>query len=375
MKIVLWISFGVIIVVGLVIGAGFWMFHKETKEVNPEYIVQFLKDNATNKNVSLSINHNNEKWLALNAEEPLPLASTVKIIVAIEFARQAADGRIDPEKKVKLKELENYYVPKTDGGAHEAWIESLTKHKQMDSVSLNEIAKGMIAFSSNANTDYLIDVLGLENINQVRKDLHLTDHEPMYPIVSALFIPMEIMNEKNLTKQETFKALKEMDMAEYRKHAIQIHNRWLTKPPTESEKSQLVKMMDMDFQKIWSDRLPRATTKDYVSIMEKLNQKSFFDKQVYKHLDPIMEQLMNNPKNREWLKHAGQKGGSTAFILTVSMYATDQKGNQTELAFFANDLSLVEQQKLSRNMNSFQLKFLKEPEFRQYVKQELAGIQ
>ncbi len=52
----------------------------------------------------------------------------------------------------------------------------------------------------------------------------------------------------------------------------------------------------------------------------------------------------------------------------MAMYATDQEGNQTELAFFANDLSTMEQIKLSKNMNAFQLKFLTDEDFRKKVK-------
>ena len=125
----------------------------------------------------------------------------------------------------------------------------------------------------------------------------------------------------------------------------------------------------MDFQKIWSDRLPRSTTSDYVSIMNTLNSKTYYKKDVYEFLDPVMEQLMKNQKNSEWLVHAGQKGGSTAFVLTSAMYATDKEQNKTEIVFFSNDLSILEQKKLSQNLNAFQLKFLKEEKFRVEVKE------
>ncbi|WP_343070866.1 serine hydrolase [Bacillus sp. REN10] len=365
---ILWVGIGIVVTVALVIGIGIWMFQKD----DPEYILEFLKENAENKNVSLSVKHNKEEWVGVNDREPLPLASTVKTIVAIAYAKQAADGRIDPQQPIAFKELNTYYVPKTDGGAHEAWIDSVKKDQKMDSVPLSEVAKGMITYSSNANTDYLIQVLGLENINLVLEEVGVKSHEPIYPMVSTLFVPLKLMKEKNLTKEETLKALKEMDMDEYRNRAIKIHQQWQKEPPSDKEKEHLVKMLDMDFQKVWSDRLSRATTTDYVSIMEKLNSKTFFNKSVYEHLDPVMESLMNNPKNQEWLIHAGQKGGSTAFVLTMAMYATDKKGNQAELAFFANDLSRLEQKKLSLNMNSFQLKFLTNDEFRRRVQKELA---
>lgn len=353
---------------------GIWMFQKDLNKEDPEYIVQFIKEHANGENVSLSINYNGQKWVNVNEKKQLPLASTVKIIVAIEYAQQAAEGKIDPEQEVSLEELNTFYVPNTDGGAHPAWISQLNKGKETEKVPLSEVANGMIAYSSNANTEYLMNVLGLEHINQVPESLGILHHQPLNPIVSVLFIPSQLMQEKNLTKKETLEALKSMELSEYHNRANDIHNKWISNPPTNQEKEQLIKMLDMDFQKIWSDRLPGSTTEDYVVIMDKLNSKEHFNENVHKYLDPVMEQLMKNPNNREWLEHAGQKGGSTAFVMTIAMYAKDKNGNQTELAFFSNDLNRKEQTKLARNINGFQLKFLKDEEFRTYVKEELSKL-
>ncbi|WP_317629098.1 serine hydrolase [Peribacillus butanolivorans] len=197
MKILLFLIGGVGLSLCLIQGIGMWMFKKDINKEDPEYIVQFIKENAENKNVSLSIHLNDEKWVNVNANTVLPLASTVKIIVAIEYAQQAAVGQINPEQEVKLADLDRFYVPKTDGGAHEAWITQVKKDKEIDRVPISEVVNGMIAYSSNANTDYLIFMLGLQNINHVPESLGITNHEPMYPIVSSLFIPDQLMKEKN----------------------------------------------------------------------------------------------------------------------------------------------------------------------------------
>lgn len=348
------------------------MFKKDINKDEPDYILQFIKENSKSEKASLSINYNGEKWVEVNPNNLLPLASTVKIIIAIEYARQAANGQINPLQEVSLEELNTFYIPKTDGGAHEAWIASLNDGTNTDKVYLSEVAKGMIAYSSNANTEYLMNVLGLHNINTVLENIGVSNHEPLYPLVSAMYIPTQLMNEQNLTKRELLKVMKNMDISEYRKRAMDIHNKWINEPPTDQEKKQMLENLDMDIQKIWSDRLPRSTSEDYVYIMNKLNNKTHFEENTYKYLDPVMEQLMENPNNREWLIHAGQKGGSTVFILTMAMYATDKERNQTELAFFANDLTSLEQAKLSQNFNGFKLKFLQDAEFRTRLKKELS---
>lgn len=85
-------------------------------------------------------------------------------------------------------------------------------------------------------------------------------------------------------------------MTEYRERALTIHENWVEHPLTKEEKAKALKMLNMDFQKVWSDRLIRASTDNYISILEKLNSKNYFSKDVHKYLDPVMEQLMLNPK-------------------------------------------------------------------------------
>lgn len=359
---------GALLVVVFILCLGIWMYKHDMQQMDSEYFIQFIKEHSASKQVSLFIRHNGQEWVAVNPREKLPLASTVKIIIAIEYARQAAEGIIDPEHQVKISKLNTFYIKKTDGGAHEAWLKQFPNK---DSVTIREIAEGMIAFSSNANTDYLIHLLGIENINNLLKDLSLTSHDPLYPFVSALYIPVHLMEVEHLTKSEVLTKLRSMDSAEYRRLALDIHHQWLDNPLTDQDKQLAIRYSDMEFQQIWSDRLPAASTEDYVSLLSKLNSKTYFDERIHHYLDPVMEQLMQHQKNRESFVHAGRKGGSTAFVLTNAIYATDHDGNTTELAFFANQLSRYEQRKLAENMNLFQLNILKDSRFREKVREEL----
>lgn len=375
LDIILWIIISIFVVIGIIMIVGIIKFRKEVKQVNHEYVVQLIKEKKADKNVALSIRYNDEKWLDINENILLPLASTVKIIIAIEFARQAADGQINPNQKIPIETLEKFNIPKTDGGAHQAWLDSLKVDEKVKHTSLLEIASGMINYSSNANTDFLIQILGLENINQVPKSLGIHDHEPMYPIVSSLYIPIQLMKNKKLTEQQTIIEMRNMNMDEYRKMAIDIHHKWIDQPLTRLEKSRLVKKLSMGIQRAWSDRLPHGTTAGYASIMAKLNSKTYFSKEVHKYLDPLLEQVMENPNNQELFIHAGQKGGSTSFAVTLAMYATDKDYNQTALALFTNNLSPIEQVKVSRSIKQFQRKFLKDRTFQTYVKNELSNAE
>lgn len=372
MKIIFWVIVGIIAFIGLLMILELRKFQRDLKEENPEYIIKFIKEKAETGDVSLSIKYNGDSWVEVNANKKLPLASTVKMIVAIEYAKQAAEGQIDPQRSVKIKDLNKLYVPYTDGGAHEAWLAQLKSKNNLETVPLSEVANGMIAYSSNANTDYLIDYLGIQHVNNVPKSLGISNHDPMYPVVSSLFIPGQLMSEKSLTKKELLEEMNHMDMVEYRNRAIDIHNKMLKQPPTDQEKRQLKKIFNMNIQRNWSDRFPGSTTADYISILEKLNSKVYFNENIHKYLDSIMEHLMKNANDREWLVHAGKKGGSTPFVLNMALYATDKDGNRAEFAFFSNDITHIEKTKLSRNINGFYIKFLKDVDFRKQVKKELS---
>ena len=129
----------------------------------------------------------------------------------------------------------------------------------------------------------------------------------------------------------------------------------------------------MDIQRIWSDNLPASTVEEYTRLMKKINSRNYFSPKTHEYLDEVMEFLLENPANRTWLAHAGMKGGSTAFVLTKALYATDKKGNKTELAYFLDDLGHLENTRLQGSMNQFELKILTSPTFREKVQSELSN--
>lgn len=70
---------------------------------------------------------------------------------------------------------------------------SLIKNHQ---VSLSEVVKGMITFSSNANNEFLMEKLGLASIEARMKEVGVKEHSTLYYFVSAIFIPYEIKQYK-----------------------------------------------------------------------------------------------------------------------------------------------------------------------------------
>ncbi|MBM7578732.1 serine hydrolase [Jeotgalibacillus terrae] len=360
-----WILIGSLLI-ALLIGGGAAFFAYKTRKIKPHGFIELIRQHPDS--TALKVERNGEVLAAHQEDLMLPLASTAKLVIAVEYAKQAAAGTLDPQEKVSLSELEPFYFKRTDGGAHAAWLKEIN---HQDPVTLAQVAEGMMNYSSNANTDYLIHRLGLDRINESLEEIGLMDHEPIFPFVSALAVPYTLMTEQNLTHEGANAEVRELSKEEYRNMTVMIMNRWLKLPLTDAEKQQVLKTLNAPAQRNWSDHLTRSNAKTYTAFMEKLNSKTFFSTGVHSHLDPLLEPLMESPHNQEWLKHAGQKGGSTPHVLTFSLYATDLEGNRTEISFFADNLVLLDQMRLSKSMNDFQKAILRDESFRRDLTESL----
>lgn len=322
-------------------------------------LLNFIKLNKNRS--SLCLHKNGGLAARLNEDKLMPLASTVKIIIAVEFAKQAANKIFNEEGYISLKELDKYYIPNTDGDAHPNWIkyERNLGHIRQDSVKMIDIARGMIMFSSNANAEYLMDTLGFDNVKTNLPLFALTKHTAIFPLVSSLFI---YQNPKGAKESEILKYISKLTEEQYDKFTFFIHQQ-LKYDPTFKTKFR-PQDLTIKMQKLWSDRLPASTTREYVQICTILNNRKYFDPNSYGVLADILETIMENPNNQSWLLHAGMKGGSTLFVLTKALYATLKDGTKIELAYFFNDLNGAENFKLQGWMNDFELKILKDEDFR-----------
>lgn len=354
------IAIGIIVVMIMsIFTAAIIMIRKQSIKTEPEFFRTYMQQPGTN--FSFSLKHNGNVECSVHDHQKMPLASTVKLIIAVEFARQISEGHLNRDEQISISELELYYIPNTDGGAHPEWLSQVRQNQLIhnDHVKLIEVAKGMMALSSNANTEFLLHRLGLDAINQQLRLLNLQDHDDLFHFCAAVMIPAylgeQYENEQVLDKLTT------MSQEEY----VLLAERLATELADGKLQELKLKVMSMSesLQRIWSDRLPRGTTSDYLHLLELINQKTILPKNMQAVLDEIIETAMTNPRNQAWLKHAGQKGGSTKWVFTLAAYFTDHQQNTTELVFFANDLQPLHLMKLQENANAFMVKIVKDKEF------------
>lgn len=325
---------------------------------DPEYVAKFIEENP--QKASLYVTKNGEDIIKYQIEKKRPLASTVKVVIAIEYAHQVVEGKLDEEKKVLLSELDNFYIEGTDGGAQPAWLEAMEDLGliQNNAVALHQVAKGMITYSSNANAEYLMELLGLENINERIKDLDLKDHESVYPFSSALLIA-------EYTGNKTVDKLQGMSDEDYKNAALDIHNKLKAGQNSLKEDGR---GLSLKMQKVWSDRMTRATASDYQKLMAIINQGNLFPPDVQEIIRSLMEWPMEiHESNREKFLHFGAKGGFTAFVLNQAMYIEDKSNNKMEIIMFTDNLSLWEGLKLKQNIDNFLLRLVEDTSYLEYI--------
>jgi len=262
-------------------------FCKSTNaQLQPAVADSFLNFIKTNKDrASIYITKNDTVIAFLNENKLMPLASTFKILVAIEFAKQASADIIDKNVRVPLSEIDKYYLPNTDGDAHPSWLEYERKknHIRGDSVRLIDVARGMIMFSSNANTEYLMDLLGINNIRSNVGLFGMRIHTSIYPPPASLLM---YQNPKGISEDKIIKAINKFSDENYTKHVYSLHVQ--LKHDFRFKASFRPQDLTMKMQKAWSDRLPASTTKDYVHLANILNNRKFLSDTAYKIIEEVL---------------------------------------------------------------------------------------
>lgn len=321
--------------------------------------------NANKSRASVYITRNDTAIARLNENKMMPLASTVKILVAIEFAQQSTHEMINENSTVSLAELDKYYIPNTDGGAHEAWLEYAKKTKAIvdSQVKLVDVARGMTMFSSNANTEYLMDLLGFDNIKDNISLFKIKQHTALYPLVGAMFL---YQIPKKSSEEKEFKSIAKLSDKNYSMEAYDMHMQ--LKEDSSFKATFRPEQFSMKMQKLWSDRLPQSTTKEYVQLVAALNNREILDEDVYFPIAEVLEFPMESKAFQAVFKHYGAKGGSTGFVLTHVIYLTMKDGTRMELAIFFNDLSPAEEKRLEGWLDPFEAQVIFDPVFRSKVK-------
>ncbi len=281
----------------------------------------------------------------LNDDVPMPLASVVKVLHLVAYAEAVSDGTLDPTSTVWLDDLNAFYLPNTDLGAHERALTALQENGrvfgQPQAMLLDGVPGMMISQSSNAATDYLHLLLGQREIEETAVDLGLQNQTAPCPFLGQFLIMSNHISAYDNSYQawESYMAnpeqygrdvmlLTEMfnNDEQFRQAAVDWRQR------TREPNGQAQRMFSHAFN-------AHGSARDYAGLMARIAQNGLSSPESSFTARRILEWPMQFDANQALFSNLGYKNGSLPGILTTVYYAYPLSGgNPLVVALFYRDL-------------------------------------
>ncbi len=277
-----------------------------------------------------------------NADMPLVLASTMKSVILVAYEDAVEQQRLDPNEQIPIGDLEKYYLPQTDGGAHAAGLAALGlavdadgfAQDQTAKISLDAIARIMIHNSGNAETDYLMARLGAGQIAATVAAAGLGQHTPFHPILG---ITLAMFNHEGpLTDAAQRQALVNevtggnFTMLEHLAD-LYLHDANWRAAQIAFMKSEAFAAaateMGWDGQVESSQLFPKGTARDYAHLMAQVAGGRLISPAVSARVQQKLESTpADEPMRLLFHRRYGAKDGVTAGVLTLVSYAVPKGG-------------------------------------------------
>jgi D-alanyl-D-alanine carboxypeptidase len=314
-----------------------------------------------NKNTSSLICIKNDTLIInWNTKKIMPTAGMSNLLIAFEFAKQAAYKVIDSAEMIPLKELARYYLPGNKNDMYSDWLNMMLATKKVidGRIPLIEVPKGMLQFGSAALAEYLMDRLGFDNIKSNIQSLGLTGHSAIVPPSSSLSL---FQNRTNTNKKKIEKAIKKMEEEEYCKSAYLMH---LAMKNDSAFKLKFGTLnAGKDFIKMWSDRLPTSTTLAYGQLLQMIVKEKTFDKVIFQTLRKILEWPMQYPTVTNMFQRFSMVGSATPFVFTQAQYGITKNNDAIILVYICENLSDNDYASLARWHQQFEMNIFTQPAF------------
>jgi D-alanyl-D-alanine carboxypeptidase len=263
----------------------------------------------------------------LNAETPMPLASVVKLVTLVAYAEAAAAGELNPAELVPLSELERFYLPRFDLGAHRRAVEELRREGRVfgetdPAVSLDDVGWMMIRHSSNAASDYLHWRLGQARIEQTAIALGLATQSAPCPFLGQ-FLMMANHTRPAANDVAAVHAYA-ADPVAYAGEMGLLADAFSNDPEfrqAEIRWREDTRRPSLEGQRAFSDRLnPQGSAGDYATLMAGLAQNSLGPEASYQ-ARRLLEWPNQFAANQALFSNVGYKNGSLPGVLTTAYYA------------------------------------------------------
>ena len=294
-----------------------WQQPNLSPELIPEDVQPALEHFFANPNdVSLVVYQLGYEGIGFyhNADRPMPLASVSKLIQLVAYGNAVDAGTLDPMQPVTVEELERYYLPRSDLGAHNAALREL----DTEALTLDDVAWMMMRHSANSASDYLHDLLGQDVIEQTAIELGMGGQSAVCPWIGRFLT----MGNPTRTQPNTV-AIDQLaiNLDRYGHEVI-----WLSEQYTQDEAFRQTarrywgnRQVSLSAQQVFIEQLEtRGTTRDYANLRGQLVSKQAGNDLIRAHLGWPLARFASN---QERYASIGYKNGTFPGVLTSVYYA------------------------------------------------------
>ncbi len=246
---------------------------------------------------------------------------------------------MDHFEQINITYLERYYLPKTDGGAHINGLAGLKIKSdelgfaldQKAVIALDEIARIMIHYSGNAETDYLIQRLGYEKVNSIAGMQHHT------PIHSILGISLAMMDhERPLANGDLLQQLtRDVEQEDYR-YFDQLVDLYLNDSNWRASQIEYMRSdayitaanaLGWEGQVEAGQLFPRGAVREYAQLMAKVASGKMISQEVSSLMQNKLETIPADwPLRLFFFRRYGSKDGLTAGLINLASYGVPKNG-------------------------------------------------
>ena len=270
-----------------------------------------------------------------NAGTPMPLASVAKLITLVAYVEAVAAGELNPTEPVTLAELDRFYLPNFDLGAHRRALAELRADGLMfssggeDAVALQDVPWMMIRHSSNAAADYLHLRLGQARIEATAAALGLDGATGQSAPCTFLGQFLMMANHSRGQANDTAVLSAYLDdpagAADYGRDLALLADAYTeqaTFRAAEEAWRERVRRPSIDTQRFFAENLaPQGTAGGYAALMARLAQNGLSNADSSFQARRYLEWPNQFDANVEWASNVGYKNGALPGVLATVYYA------------------------------------------------------
>jgi hypothetical protein len=319
---------------------------------------------------------NEANGIYLNADTLRPLAGTVELQVLLGYGALVARGELEADAPVRLADWERYWLPRTDGGAHEYSVRALEEKGAVKdgSVRLEDLALMMVRYNDDAAADYLMNKLGRARVDALPMQLGMPDEEPAWPLSG------QILSWQNTQLSEPAARLAKlytgMARKSYAARAWQLSAALAAPARFRQERERLEDeglTLRLGEQALLTRvTSPRGRARAYAELMVRVAKGEVEGAELARS---ALAWPLQKPELKEQFDSVGTKPGSLPGLLTSAYYARPKGQDKVRvLALFLDKLPIAVWLQLMQKFlhQRFELQLLNDDAFFEQVKQRLA---